>query len=310
MNTITHLTPEWEFWLMENIERGCNSQTLVDAMVAKQFDPLFAGAIVYHYLQSAGRIDGAPVAPQAGAPAAAQRAQASGYRYEKPRIPMDQSVIRAGDRDVRVALRMDKPVVVVFDNVLSHEECDQLIALSRSKLTRSATVDPTTGQDMVIADRSSHGTFFRLREDDFIARIDERLAALMHWPITHAEDMQILNYQPGAEYKPHYDYFPPQDAGSNQHLSTAGQRVSTLVMYLNDVEEGGETVFPELGVAVPPRKGSAVYFEYCNSRSQVDPLTLHGGAPVRKGEKWIATKWLRERPFPHLLEQEAQRNGA
>ena len=68
-------------------------------------------------------------------------------------------------------------------------------------------------------------------------------------------------------------------------------------MYLNAVEQGGATIFPELGMEVLPQKGSALYFEYTNSRSAVDPRTLHGGAPVTGGEKWIVTKWMRERPY-------------
>ena len=74
-------------------------------------------------------------------------------------------------------------------------------------------------------------------------------------------------------------------------------RVSTLVIYLNDVAEGGETVFPEAGIAVSPRKGSSVYFEYCNGAGQLPPLSLHAAAPVSVGEKWVATKWMRQRRF-------------
>ncbi|XZG71573.1 2OG-Fe(II) oxygenase [Chitinibacteraceae bacterium HSL-7] len=297
MSKITHLSTEWQTWILENVDRGCSPQTIVDVMVDKNFDPMFANAIVFHYVSTSGKGQGGTAATLPGAPSAQQRALSTGYEYEKPRLPMDQAVIHAGDRDVRVAMRMERPVVVVFEDVLSHEECDELIRQSEARLKRSAIVDPTTGVDTVIDDRTSYGTFFHVRENEFITKLDERLAALMHWPVEKGEGIQILNYQIGAEYKPHYDYFPPQDAGSHAHLSNAGQRVATLVMYLNDVEEGGETIFPELGLSVPPRKGSAVYFEYCNSKSQVDPLTLHGGAPVRKGEKWIATKWLRERNF-------------
>ncbi len=68
-------------------------------------------------------------------------------------------------------------------------------------------------------------------------------------------------------------------------------------MYLNDVADGGSTVFPELKLTVGPKKGAGVYFEYCNARGQVDPLTLHGGLPVLDGEKWIATKWVRQRRY-------------
>jgi prolyl 4-hydroxylase len=68
-------------------------------------------------------------------------------------------------------------------------------------------------------------------------------------------------------------------------------------MYLNDVEAGGSTVFPEVGVDVLPRRGNAVYFAYCSENGALDPRTLHGGSPVGAGEKWIATKWFRERQY-------------
>ena len=136
-----------------------------------------------------------------------------------------------------------------------------------------------------------------LDENPFIARLDRRIAEVMNWPVENGEGLQILNYQIGGEYKAHFDYFAPADPGSQVHLAHGGQRVSTLVMYLNEVEAGGETVFPDIGLSVVPKKGSAVYFEYCNSLGQVDPLSLHSGMPVIQGEKWIATKWMRQRRY-------------
>jgi prolyl 4-hydroxylase len=124
-----------------------------------------------------------------------------------------------------------------------------------------------------------------------------RIAEFMNWPQERGEGLQILHYHIGGEYKPHYDYFPPQDTGSDPHLATGGQRQATLIIYLNDVEQGGETIFPDTSLSITPRRGSAVYFSYCNSAGQVDPATLHGGAPVLRGEKWIATKWVRERRY-------------
>lgn len=297
MSKITHLSPEWQSWILENLDRGCTPQSLVEVMVEKNFDPMFANAIVFHFVSTSGKGQGATAVTLPGAESGQQRALKSGYVYETPRIPMHGGVIKTADRDVKVVMRIEKPVVVVFDNLLSHEECDEMVRLSEKKLKRSAIVDPTTGRDEIIDDRTSFGTFFHVRESEFVAKLDERISQLMHWPVEKGEGIQILNYQVGGEYKPHYDYFPPQDQGSHVHLRNGGQRVSTLIMYLNDVEDGGETIFPELGLAVAPRKGSAVYFEYCNSSSQVDPLTLHGGAPVRRGEKWIATKWMREQNF-------------
>ena len=119
----------------------------------------------------------------------------------------------------------------------------------------------------------------------------------MQCPERNGEGIQILNYTPGAEYSAHYDFFAYDVKGSLKHLATGGQRVATLIMYLNEVEQGGETAFPELGMRVVPKKGSAVYFEYCNSLGQLDKHTLHAGLPVIKGEKWIATKWMRQQIY-------------
>jgi prolyl 4-hydroxylase len=73
--------------------------------------------------------------------------------------------------------------------------------------------------------------------------------------------------------------------------------MSTLIVYLNDVPDGGETVFPEVGLSVSPRRGNAVYFEYANSRQQLDGKSLHAGGAVVQGQKWALTKWMRTRRF-------------
>jgi prolyl 4-hydroxylase len=139
--------------------------------------------------------------------------------------------------------------------------------------------------------------FFRPGENELIARLDRRLAEVAGLPVENGEGLQILQYAVGAQFPPHHDFLLPSNEANKQSIARSGQRASTLIAYLNDVEDGGETVFPNAGWTVFPRRGGAVYFEYCNSRGQVDPRTLHAGAPVLRGEKWIATKWMRERPF-------------
>ena len=99
-----------------------------------------------------------------------------------------------------------------------------------------------------------------------------------------------MNYGVGEEYKPHFDFFPSGKVDSTK----GGQRVGTLLIYLNDVPMGGETVFQKVGLSIVPKKGSAVYFHYTNSKGQVDRLSLHSSIPVIEGEKWVATKWIRE----------------
>lgn len=287
---MTELTAEWQGWLSDNVARGCSSESMIDAMVRAGFDSAHAGALVHVYAR------GGLASPSSFKSAAAVARPDGGYVYDD--LPFEAgNRIDGGDRLVTVAMRCDKPQVLVLDGVLSHEECDEIIERSRSKLSRSTTVDPQTGGESVIERRTSEGTFFGLCEDEFIARIDQRISRLMGWPLENGEGLQILRYGVGGEYSPHFDYFPPADPGSATHVARSGQRVATMVIYLNDVEAGGATIFPDAGLSVTPRKGCAVYFRYANGRGQLDPLTLHGGAPVTAGEKWIMTKWMRERRY-------------
>jgi prolyl 4-hydroxylase len=196
---------------------------------------------------------------------------------------------------VRVLGTLRHPRVVVFGGLLSNEECDELMALSRPRLTRSETVDNGTGGSEVNAARTSDGMFFERGEAPVIRRIEDRIAYLLNWPMDHGEGLQILRYRPGAEYRPHHDYFDPVHAGSKTILARGGQRVGTLVMYLNTPEAGGATTFPDAGFDVMPVRGNAVFFSY--DRAHPCTGTLHGGAPVLAGEKWVATKWLRQGVF-------------
>lgn len=287
MNAMTHLPPEWHDWIRENLSRGCAPQSLIEDMVRNRFDPVFARAAVNGVMTNSGPVF---------APFEEKPKPATGYVYEKPRLPAG-NLIRTSDRDVRIVTRVNRPLIAVLDGVLSEEECDELIRLSSHKMHRSTTVDPISGKHEVIADRSSEGTFFALNADPFIARLDRRIGEVMNWPVENGEGLQVLHYNVGGEYKPHFDYFPPEDPGSHVQMTIGGQRVSTMVMYLNEVEEGGTTIFPEIGLEVVPKKGSAVYFEYTNSQNQLDRLTLHGGSPVTRGEKWIVTKWMRQRRY-------------
>ncbi|MEO8248101.1 MAG: 2OG-Fe(II) oxygenase [Burkholderiales bacterium] len=201
----------------------------------------------------------------------------------------------AADRRVHVVASMTSPRIIVLGNLLSADECDLLIAAATPRLARSLTVATKTGGEEINIDRTSNGMFFGRCESPLIARIEERIATLFGWPVENGEGLQVLHYRPGAEYKPHHDYFSPEEPGTASLLSRGGQRVATLIMYLNEPENGGATVFPDVHLSVAPKRGHAVFFSY--DRPHADTKTLHGGAPVIAGEKWIATKWLRECEF-------------
>lgn len=290
MGAQVSFTPEFGAWLSRNIERGCTAEVLVNSMVEQKFQPEVARGLVEAF--SRARRDG--VAPPAGV--VELDTSPSAYVYETPRLPAGP-VLHAPDRSVPVLLRLRRPVLAVLEGVLSAEECAELIHLARPRLQPSTVVDPLTGEDKTAGHRDSEGMFFRLCETPFIARLDQRISALMHLPVENGEGLQVLRYGTGARSTPHFDFLQPGNQANRDSLARSGQRVSSLVTYLNEVERGGETEFPELGLAVLPRRGNAVYFEYSNSLQQVDPLSVHAGAAVGSGEKWALTKWMRERTF-------------
>ncbi|MFM2111385.1 MAG: hypothetical protein RLZZ271_45 [Pseudomonadota bacterium] len=279
-----NITPELRRWVIEQAQAGCSADAVLSSMVKAGWQEDVAIEALETTLTEHLATTKATDAPA----------------QQKPPVPepdLTGSPLRIdlGDRQIRVTLAMTLPRVVVFDEFLSGEECDALIAGARERMARSMTVERQSGGEEINEARTSTGMFYRRAENEVIARIEHRIARLVNWPVENGEGMQVLHYGPGAEYKPHYDYFDPAEPGTPSILKRGGQRVGTLVMYLNDPVRGGGTSFPDAGLVVSARKGSAVFFSY--DKPHPSTKTLHGGTPVEEGEKWVATKWLRQGVF-------------
>lgn len=277
------ITPELRRWIVEQAQAGHGAAVVLQSMRAAGWDEEVAAQALATSLQD--HLDGL----------AAQPCPPAAVPVPEPRLDGSPSRIDCGDRTVEVLLTMAHPRIVVFGNLLSPEECEALIAAATPRMARSLTVATQTGGEEINDDRTSNGMFFQRGESPLMQRIEERIARLLNWPIENGEGLQVLHYRPGAEYKPHYDYFDPAEPGTPTVTQRGGQRVGTLVMYLNTPEKGGGTTFPDAQIEVAPQRGNAVFFSY--ERPAPSTRTLHGGAPVIAGEKWIATKWLREREF-------------
>ena len=212
-------------------------------------------------------------------------------------IHVDTHAIACDHGPVHVAFRLQRPHVVLFENVLTAEECEALIAEAGPRLRRAGVVDSERGGSKVDERRTSELAVVQRGASPLVARLDARIAAITGVPLAQGEPLQVMRYGVGAEYQPHYDYFDLGRPGQAVQLRNGGQRIASLVIYLNDVEAGGETTFPRCALSVGPRKGSAVFFAYTDAQSRTDPMSFHAGAPVTRGEKWIATRWMREREF-------------
>jgi prolyl 4-hydroxylase len=289
MTTVVRFPPALGDWVRGHLDGGVAPEELTQALRERAIEAEAAQAIVDAFVR----------ARRGEAPMPIDQVDLSGpppYRYGTPRFRPGTS-ITTNDRLVRIAARAERPMLAVLNGVFSAEECEELIALARGRLRPSTLVDPATGRDVVSGLRASQGMFFRPAETPLIARLDRRVAEIMNLPVSHGEGLQILHYPEGAGSAPHFDFLVPSNAANQDSIARSGQRVSTLVTYLNDVPAGGETVFPAAGWAVSPQRGNAVYFEYANAEGELDHASLHASSAVTQGEKWVATKWMRERPF-------------
>ncbi|KAG2694111.1 hypothetical protein I3843_08G121300 [Carya illinoinensis] len=212
-----------------------------------------------------------------------------------------------GRREQWVELISWEPRAFVYHNFLTKDECEHLISLAKPNMHKSTVVDSETGKSKDSRVRTSSGTFLARGRDKVIRNIEKKIADFTFLPAEHGEGLQVLHYEVGQKYEPHFDYFQDQ-----LNTKNGGQRMATVLMYLSDVEEGGETVFPaakgnfssvpwwdelsdcgKKGLSVKPKMGDALLFWSMKPDATLDPSSLHGGCPVIKGNKWSATKWLR-----------------
>ena len=277
------ITPELRAWIIEQAGAGHKPEAVLQSMLASGWNEDSAIAALEQVLT--GYLDDKARTAVLPPP----------VRVPDPLPHGTRTRLWAGDREVEVLVNLLTPRVVVFRDLLSDEECDEMIALASKRLARSETVQTDTGGSEVNEARTSQGMFFERGEQPVVARIEARMAALLDWPLENGEGLQVLRYGPGAEYKPHYDYFDPAHSGTPAILQRGGQRVASLVCYLNTPTQGGATVFPDAQLEVAPLRGNAVFFSY--DRAHPVTKSLHGGALVVEGEKWVATKWVREGRF-------------
>lgn len=180
------------------------------------------------------------------------------------------------------------PSIRHWRGVLTPDECAHIAMSVQDILEPSVVADPRTGRAMAHPiRRSSAAVIGPTRESLPIQAIQRRIAALTGTDVRQGEPFSVLHYAPGQEYRPHMDTLPNE----------ANQRVMTVLLYLNAGYAGGETQFPEIGLTVPGGLGDMVAFTNVLPDGSPDPAMRHAGLPVQRGAKWMATRWIRARPF-------------
>lgn len=182
-------------------------------------------------------------------------------------------------------------MVTQKNNILTKEECDELISLGRDKMVIASTLGK-----QIDGYRTADNTW--IYEKTLLTdKIKSIVSEYTNTPISHQESIHIVRYGKGGEYKTHHDFFHPNTDYYDNVMQNGGNRTHSVLFYLNDDFEGGETEFPKLNIKVTPELGKLLIWENMNSDGTLNYDSLHAGLPVIDGEKWILIIWIRENKF-------------
>ena len=192
-----------------------------------------------------------------------------------------------------VTLFSSDPIIYVVDDFISEDECQEFINCSKDKLQPATVVG--LKEEQKLQDRTNEFAWLEHHANESIHEVSKRLSILVQMPIRNAEMFQVVHYERGTEYKPHFDSFDQSNELGKKYWEPGGQRMITALIYLNDVADGGATYFPELNISINPKKGNVLVFHNTISETtNINPRSLHAGMPVTSGEKWAANLWFRE----------------
>jgi prolyl 4-hydroxylase len=180
--------------------------------------------------------------------------------------------------------------IIEIQNFLTNEECDKIIELSKGNMFSSKVY--SQNEDLYDNKTRISQQCWLNDNDSFIKDISDKVKSYTNTHNNYLEELQVVNYQPGGFFTPHYDAC----VGNNSYcerMNDKGPRYLTDLFYLNDNFEGGETIFPKINKLVKPEKGKAIIFQNVDNNGVIITQALHGGEPVKNGEKWIANKWIK-----------------
>jgi len=181
--------------------------------------------------------------------------------------------------------------ITVVENFLTDDECEGVIQLALDRFKRSTVMGIENNFD---ARRTSFTAKLDIPDNLLLNKIREKAAVHITMPTTHFEFFQCISYAIGQEYDVHYDTL--DEIHEKELIEKEGQRKFTLLAYLNDAFEGGETHFPFLDLLIQPKKGSLLIFNNLDENEKVIKEMLHSGKPVWEGQKFAMNMWVRTKP--------------
>jgi len=198
----------------------------------------------------------------------------------------------AAGRKVREA-----PRFVAFSGFLTPDVCMHLRERAAPKLVPAQVNDAKGGGLKLDPMRTNKGSVFSLIETDLVMQlVRARIAHAADVATEALEPPEVLHYSVGQTYKQHVDFFHASLPSFADEMRVKGQRVKTCLVYLNDDFEGGETDFPRIGLKFRGQTGEALIFDNVAANGMGDMNTVHTGLPPARGEKWLLSQWIRNKP--------------
>jgi prolyl 4-hydroxylase len=179
-----------------------------------------------------------------------------------------------------------------YNHFLKDDVCDELIKTA-DKITRKSSVSNAEGTTLLSDYRTSSTADMKCTENKIVGWIDIEIARALGIKYSLGETLQIQKYCPGEYYKEHHDYFTWNTEEYKTYTEWMGQRTWTFMVYLNDVDKGGETYFKHLGLKIKPKKGTAILWNNLNPFGIPNKKTMHEALPTINGNKYVITKWWR-----------------
>lgn len=193
----------------------------------------------------------------------------------------------------------DSPRIVALPGFSTASECDWVTRRARDRIQPAKVFHSSTGGETYSATRDNSAIEFLLPQMDLVLEvIRARISTATRLPVPLFEPTQVLHYAVGQQFRPHHDFLDPATPGFAEHLRLYGQRIATVLVYLNDGYSGGETAFPKLGIDFRGNAGDALFWTNVDRSGQPDPMTMHAGTPPTAGEKWVVSQWIRDRIPP------------
>ena len=269
--------PDWQSWLHENLARNCNRNELAEILVSNHFSRASIAQEMVSWDSNKNDPIGRPEEPN------------SNKRFHRSAT----SLANPDSGHIVFKLNSETVELYLIENFLTPQECELVMSIG-DRVLRPSTVTVNNGDN---AFRTSSTADLGWLEYPAMAQIDEKICGALGIPMTYAETTQVQKYEVGQQFKLHTDYFEPGTSEYKNFAEERGNRTWTFMVYLNNVTEGGETYFSLLNHAFVPRQGQAVVWNNRLHNGDVNFQTLHAGMPVRKGEKYVITKWFREFPL-------------